>query len=223
MSITLEVSIDAENFALGRTLREMPHATGEIERLATHSREWVMPFLWVENCDFSAFESTMRRDPTVEAVDLIDADSATGVFSVHWSSDVQELIDAIVDQHGIMLKAAFRDRAWHLKLRFIDEPQLREFKSYFDQRGAPFEIRRLHRNPKLKQLEFDLTPAQYEVLVTGLERGYFEVPRRTQISELADELGISTNSVSQRLRRATAALVESTLTARSTRDRPGER
>lgn len=45
----------------------------------------------------------------------------------------------------------------------------------------------------------------------ALERGYFSVPRDAQIGDLADELGVSTNAVSQRLRRAMENLTRNTL------------
>lgn len=55
--------------------------------------------------------------------------------------------------------------------------------------------------------EYGLTEAQYEALVTAYQMGYFRVPRETTIDELGDELGISAQSVSERLRRGHQKLV----------------
>lgn len=51
--------------------------------------------------------------------------------------------------------------------------------------------------------EYGLTEAQYEALVTAYQMGYFRVPREITI----DELGISAQSVSERLRRGHQKLV----------------
>ena len=63
----------------------------------------------------------------------------------------------------------------------------------------------------------DLTPAQREILELALDRGYFAIPRETNLMELAEELGISDQAVNERLRRGTAKVVLSALTA-STND-----
>jgi predicted DNA binding protein len=220
MSVISEFAVPADAFALGQTFEEAPDVTIEIERLATHSREWVMPFLWATGDDLDAFESAMDGDPTVSDVQTIDKTSGVGLYNVQWSEDVMELIDMIVDQNGIVIEGEASQGTWYLKLRFLDRQLLEEFQTYFDEHSHSFDLLRLHEETEPKQREFDLTPAQREVLLVALETGYFEVPRATKITELAERLGISSNAASQRLRRATTSLVEATLTVSSPGDEP---
>lgn len=131
MSILAEFTIPAEAFALEHTFHTIPDSTIEVERLATHSREWVMPLLWATNGDLAEVESALRDDPTVDEVKPIDVDGEIGYFNVTWEQDVQELIDQIVDQHGIMQEAEATDGCWYLKLQFIDQEALKEFQAYF--------------------------------------------------------------------------------------------
>lgn len=56
-----------------------------------------------------------------------------------------------------------------------------------------------------------LTDKQREALLTAFKRGYHEIPRDTTSSDLADELGISHQALSERFRRAYRHLVESEL------------
>ena len=211
MSVIAEFSVAAESFALEQTFRELPDVTVEIERLATHSREWVMPFLWATDDDLDAFEVSLENDPSVEEATTIDTASGVGLYNVHWSDDVAELVDAIIDQHGIMLEAEASDGVWFLKLRFINREYLETFQRYFDEHGYGFDVRRIVSEDEPKRREYDLTPEQRETLVTALEVGYFDVPRETTTTELAEMLDISTNAASQRLRRASKALVSNTL------------
>ena len=121
-------------------------------------------------------------------------------------------VDTVINQHGIMLEAEATDGKWNMKLRFLDQKSLESFQTYFDEHGYTFEIQRLVTEDEPKRREYDLTPAQREVLVAALETGYFAVPRETNITELADMLDISPNATSQRLRRASENLVKNTLT-----------
>lgn len=212
MSVIAEFTVPAEAFALHATFEAVPDTTVEIERLATHSREWVMPFLWVSSSDLDAAERALRDDPSIEALEVVDTDGRVREFNVEWNEDVQGLVDEVVDQHAIVQEAEAANGTWHLKLKFLDQDAVREFQSYFRERNQEFELERLHEGSPPKERDYDLTPEQREVLLTALKRGYFAVPRAAQSSDLAAELDISTNAVSQRLRRATRNLVRSTLT-----------
>lgn len=53
-----------------------------------------------------------------------------------------------------------------------------------------------------------LRPEQRDVLVAAAEHGYFETPREVTLEELAGVLDLPRSTVSYRLRRATAELVE---------------
>ncbi|MFU8866476.1 bacterio-opsin activator domain-containing protein, partial [Natronococcus sp.] len=93
MSVVAEFTIPADAFALERTFDTVPDATVEIERLATHSREWVMPFLWVTSDDLEAVERALEADPDIEEVRTLNLADGVGYFNVHWSEDLQRLID----------------------------------------------------------------------------------------------------------------------------------
>jgi len=53
-----------------------------------------------------------------------------------------------------------------------------------------------------------LTSTEQEVLLTALERGYFEVPRRISTVMLAEEVGVSDREVSEHLRHAMAKVLK---------------
>lgn len=53
-----------------------------------------------------------------------------------------------------------------------------------------------------------LTEKQRDTLRIALETGYYEQPRKADLSDLAERLGVSKSAVSQRLRTAEAKLVK---------------
>ena len=60
-----------------------------------------------------------------------------------------------------------------------------------------------------------LTEMQRRTLEMAYEAGYYETPRRTDLGELSEELGVSRSAVSQRLNTAEAKLVSAVLDGRS--------
>ncbi|WP_224447937.1 helix-turn-helix domain-containing protein [Haloprofundus salilacus] len=213
MGIVTEFSIPAESFALSQTFDRVPDLLVEVDRLATHSREWVLPFFWASSETESAavVREAIEADPTVKELNVVDAWESVALYNVHWSEEVQQLVDEIIDQHGIVLSAEAHDGLWSLKIRFIDRSMFDDFRAYFADHDLTFELERIHEMQEPKQREYGLTPPQRETLVAAFEMGYFTVPRKANITDLADELGVSPNAVSQRLRRANAALVQNAL------------
>jgi len=49
--------------------------------------------------------------------------------------------------------------------------------------------------------------------VLAYERGYFDTPRETSLEEIAEELGITQQSLSSRLRRGHRRLIKATLSS----------
>ncbi len=61
MSLVAEFSVPTDDFALDSALDAVPEMRVEVERLATHSREWVMPFVWATGATSTP---SRRRWPT---------------------------------------------------------------------------------------------------------------------------------------------------------------
>lgn len=72
-----------------------------------------------------------------------------------------------------------------------------------------------HRIESGQEPEFGLTASQWKTLALAVERGYYDIPRRCTTAELADELDISAQAVTERLRRGITNLTRHTLLERS--------
>lgn len=211
MSVIGEFTVPAESFALERTLEEHPGVHVRADRLATHSTEQVLPFLWASGDEADSFADAVADDPSVEEVTVAQELRDSTLLKLIWEDRVRDVINEMADQHAAIVEARGREGSWRLKLRFTEEGQVSSFQTHFDERGIRFEVHQLSRPSAARQSEFGLTPEQRDALVTALNRGYFEIPRGASMADLADELEVSENAVSQRIRRATANLVESTL------------
>ncbi|WP_313695366.1 helix-turn-helix domain-containing protein [Halorarum halobium] len=223
MSIIADFSVPAEQFALGRTLNAAPDATAEFERVVTRSREWVTPCLWVSGGDVDAFRAEVDDDPTVRSATVSDEFESVVLYRVRWAEAVERLVTEVFERSGTLVAVAGNRNGWRIKLRVHDRSELSALKSRFDDGDLTFSLERLYSPTDPRHPEFTLTGVQRETLVAALERGYFDIPRRATASELAADLGVSTNAVSERLRRGVSNLLRNTLTARESLDRHAER
>lgn len=59
--------------------------------------------------------------------------------------------------------------------------------------------------------QYSLSKKQRQTLELAHRKGFFAVPRRTSLAAIAEELEISEQAVSERIRRATATLISNAL------------
>lgn len=74
-----------------------------------------------------------------------------------------------------------------------------------DKLGLKPEVDKVVEIPDSEKL---LTDRQREVLLKAIDRGYYETPRKTSLSNIADELGIAKSTCSQILHRAEEKIVK---------------
>lgn len=227
MTVVADLTVPTAQFVLAETLAEAPAVNVEFERVVTHSQEWVMPFAWVSGADLAAFEAAVREDDTVVEATIAnefasDRHDRVVLYRMRWSDHVKRLVNVIFDREGTLVEAVGSREGWELKVRFSAGESLSALQSHFDRSDVGFSVNRVYTPTEPRQPEFDVTPEQRDALVVAIESGYFAIPRRTTISQIADELAISTNAASERLRRGTANLVRTTLTVQDSITVDGE-
>lgn len=221
MAVLAQIALPAAEFALRDALKAAPAMYVEADRIAAHSPGATMPCLWVTGGDFDAFEAALEDDPTVDEIRATARGEGERLYHVEWADDVARFVRDTVDHEGVILEAnGHRDR-WRLTIRFMTQEQLDDFQAFMNDRGVSFTLERLFETSRARPTRGSVTDEQYEALVAAVEAGYFAVPRETTTEELADELGISHQSVSERLRRGTANLVRGALTVEIDRNLDG--
>lgn len=211
MSILTEFSVPADDFLLNWSLESAPEMYVEIERVVVESRD-VTPYFWATGGDFETFEAALDEDPSVEDVRLLDEDDDERLYQANWRRNYQHITYAISDTDATILDAESGTDGWLVQILFPDEDALAAFQDHAAANDVSFTLERLRRSDYPEMLgKYDVTDDQYEALVAAYEHGYFEVPGEITLAELADELGVSKNAASARLRRGYGNLVENTL------------
>lgn len=211
MSIVGDFTISTDAFALEEALSAIPEMTIKADRLASHSPKEVFPFLWATGGDFDRFSHALEDDPTVTTATIAEDTDEEVLYRLEWSDSFCDLVHEMIDHHAAFVKATAHDDEWNLRLRFADEDKVSSFQSHFRDTEYTFEVNELSHPSEPRQREFSLTAEQSEALVIAVQKGYFTIPRTASAEEVGETLGISSNAVSQRIRRGCETLIRSGL------------
>lgn len=209
MSVMADLSISGEEFVLGTALHTHADVHVELERVVPSSQQ-VLPFFWAIGTDFETFERDVRGNPNVQSLVALDRVDGRVLYRVEWSEEVESFIHGIAAVGATILEAT-GDRVWRFRLRFHDHAALSEFHDYCVAHDIRYTLDRVATDVAVEREEFGLTPEQRETLVLAIEEGYFDVPRGVTLTELAAELGVTQQSVSERVRRGTGTVLEAVL------------
>ncbi|MFC7154739.1 bacterio-opsin activator domain-containing protein [Halomarina halobia] len=211
MATVTRAKIPAREFALYQTLREVPGAEFECERLVESGDGTVMPLIWARGADRETLREAFERDPSVSDVSLLGEFDDELLYRMHWIDQVYLVFQMVTTLEATVIDAYGDEQWWYLRILFPDRDALSRTNDLCESRGLTFEVVRVREMRGDPVGRFGLTREQYEALTMACDRGYFEVPRRTGLDVLADDLDISHQALSERLRRGTDVLVQETL------------
>ncbi len=211
MAIIAEISIEADEFLLGRIIAEHPGLSVEIERVVPAAKR-VMPYIWGYGTDLDAFEAAMTESQNVKSIAVLDEYEDRALYKIEWEDPAEQLITGIARTNATILEA-HSDDEWLFRIRFEEHAGLARFNRYCLENDIAYQLNRVSSLAETDANgdDYGLTEAQYEALSLAVERGYFKVPREVAYEELADELGVSVQAFSERVRRGADRVLESVL------------
>lgn len=203
---------------LAPTFEEHPDLSVEVEGLDAGRSVPLRLVFWARNVDESALEATLRADQTVEDVNkLTSIEDATLYRSIHPENlPTTAVYNAALDHDALMLAATNEGDGWVVRMRVPDRSSLSSFVEQCQSLGVAVDVTSIRNRDDVTQNGFGLTPAQKEVIKLAWRQGYFSIPREVSLSDLADELNISRQAASERLRRGLWKLVSNSVCERIT-------
>ena len=171
----------------------------------------ITPYVWVRTDDFDAFEATLEDDPTVEEVVVFSETGEERSYQMTWTGPIDVIVQVLTEYSGTITHADGSADGWDLRVVFPDREVLSRANQAAQEAGLQFDVQMIYKSEDARGVQYGLTERQRNRLVPAFEAGYFTVPRETSLGDLAEQQDSSHQSLSERLRRATATLVESTL------------
>jgi predicted DNA binding protein len=207
-----EINLPADEFALGYTLDTIEDVNVEVERIAAHNPDTLMPYLCATSADPTELEYVLAEDATVDAVEKVAQPAADeALYQMEWIDSVEVLVHILVEEDGTMLAAEGRQDGWFMRILFLDRAALSRTYEFCEENDIKFTLRRIYDVDEGKHGRFGLTDAQEETIMAAYDHGYYDVPRDAALTEVAAAVGVSHQSLSERLRRGHKNLVENSL------------
>ncbi|MEF8907412.1 MAG: helix-turn-helix domain-containing protein [Haloarculaceae archaeon] len=181
-------------------------ATGEVPLCAA---------LWVaENGAEADIQQALTEREVVRTTTEITAGQRGGLYRVRYGNefDGTDVYRAAVAHGGVFVAGRAGGSTWTLRLQFPDRDAAGAFRDRCVAAGVDGSVDALYeREVPPRAARFRLTQPQRRALAVAARQGYFEVPRQTSLAGLAEELGVSSQAASERVRRGLDSLVEEAL------------
>ena len=208
MSVIVEFSLAPEHLSFAPTLSTAPSVELDIEQEYAHSALPVV-FCWVRGEDLDTFEEALADDGTVADIEQFAESGDRRLYRARLTGAAPVVTyDAWIELGAARLDMHYADDRWHTRMRFPDRVALSEFRDFCDAHVLEFRLTKLyHADPERGPAQDRPTTCQRETLRLAHERGYFEIPREATLADLANELDVSDQAVSERLRRGCGQLV----------------
>ncbi|MFC6905339.1 helix-turn-helix domain-containing protein [Halalkalicoccus tibetensis] len=212
MSATIvEIELPADEFALSRTLSELENVEFEIERFVAQDMDHVMPFVWVTGNDGEAIKECLERDESVDSLERLSELEGEWLYRMEWVERIQTVVQILVEEQGSILAAFGDESGWQLRVLFAQRDALSRTYDYCQDAGLTIDIRSVYRLDDGREGRFGLTDEQQDTLVAAFDSGYFDVPRSITLTDLAADLDISHQALSERLRRGQKSVLKNTV------------
>lgn len=215
MATIIQAEIPASEFALAETLNTCSDATVECEQLVDQPDDRVMPLVWVRATTPDAFEAALDQDDTVGTYTRIAGTETEWLYEMNWNGNIQLILQMLTTEGAVILDTRGSTDGWQLRVLFPDRDNVRATIDFCSTHNLSIDIHSIrHLNDgdaDQGSIRAGLTAAQHEALSLAYQRGYFSVPRSIDLESLADEVGVSHQALSERMRRGHATLIGETL------------
>jgi hypothetical protein len=211
MSTIVRGTVPASEFALSHTLERLDDAEIECERIVQSGENTVMPLLWIRHDDREAVDEALEADESVDEVRCLSEFEGEYLYRMEWVGHIELLLRMLTNDEATVLDAYGRGDRWQIRVLYPTRDHFSRTHGFADDHGLSFDVESIREMEGEPAGRFGLTESQYEAVVTAAQRGFFEVPRETTLEELADELDVSHQALSERIRRGIGALVEDAL------------
>ncbi|WP_049901278.1 helix-turn-helix domain-containing protein [Halococcus agarilyticus] len=207
---TAQFVLPAKGFALADLFERVPDARVECEAAIANPDDHALLVVRTEERE-RAVDAALRSDSGVAAVERFGERADGWTYRVTWDGRPRRLIQRLVAADVTLLSMRGAGGEWKLRLLAPDRDGIARAHDAMDDLDCGDECRRISTFDGGGSARSELTDEQREALLTAFEAGYYEIPRDITAADLADDLDISHQALSERFRRAHERLVETEL------------
>jgi hypothetical protein len=217
----VRLRISTDSFVLRETLEAVPDAEFACEDVVENGSKTILPLVWARSAEPAALEKALASDASVRSASLLTELGDRRLYQMDWEDSAALLIQVATNARATILDLSGGAEGWTMRLLYPSRDALSDSLDFAESLDLSFEIRSIcdvggdgcqfAADDAGALNNYGLTPKQAAALEVAYESGYFEVPREVTVAELADELDVSHQALSERLRRGCQTLLRDTL------------
>ena len=184
----------------------VPEMRLTVERWRIEADDVLCLFVLAEGERFDVLEATFGDLPNSKDVDVVSEPQSSRLYRVRLRSTLSHLPENS-SVNGVISHVRIEPDGVYVTGYLADRAELIKTREFITDHGMEMEVVRLQ-DATETDAEDGLTDEQFEALITAYEMGYFDVPKGATQADVADALGISPPSLSERLKRAQQQLIE---------------
>lgn len=165
---------------------------------------------WIPAEDAATVLEAAESSNSILSSEVIEESGDEKLLRIDWYEHRVPLLAALVEAEDVtVLGGRVTDSSLQFIALFETEADLRRFARDCREDDIDIAVAAVRARTTLSGAELgnQLTDAQLETLEYALSHGYYDVPRGTNVTEIADEFGVSDTAASQRMRRGLKKLL----------------
>lgn len=161
----------------------------------------------VESTHPSEILVSLQGKADLAQVDLISVGNTRAVFQIE--TDETGILEPLTAA-GVPLETPIHITDGTARWEFTtSQDRLSSLSTHLADAGMEYQVEYVgYDGPSTAATQPNLTDRQAEVFAAAYELGYFEIPRRASVEDVAEETGVTKSTASDTLRRAVRNLVE---------------
>ncbi|WP_049997360.1 helix-turn-helix domain-containing protein [Halococcus sediminicola] len=204
---TAQFELPAEGFAFVELFERVPDATVELEPAIANPDDHALVIVQA-NAPEHTIDAAIRSSPNVAAVERFGGEDGHWRYRVTWDEHARQVIRRLITESITLVSLHGKAGRWKLRVIASKRDAIARAYETLEELGCAPEC---HSISTLGNGGIDsggLTHRQHTALTRAFEMGYYNIPRDLTSAELATDLGVSHQALSERFRRAHRELIQ---------------
>ena len=204
---TARFVLPAKGFALADLFERVPDACVKCEAAVANPDDHALLVVQTDE-DEREVDAALRSESDIATVEYFGGCVDSWRYRVTWTGHPRQLIQQLVAADVSIVSVQGRGGEWRLHLLAPDREGVARAHDVMENFDCGADCRSISTVNSERSDCLELTTEQREALVVAFKQGYYNVPRDATANDIADELGISHQALSERFRRAYHQLVK---------------
>jgi predicted DNA binding protein len=208
MALTAEFQLRHSELPLVDVATDVPDLTFELIDHEQTRSGLVAYIIRANGQSFDGLRTALQDASYVSEHTLISDIESTQIYQVVMEELPPVELDELSLSKIFVEQLTITADGWYIRQQFATQDEFDAYREFFRENDGSFHLQRLYDSTSTDAELIGLSDKQREALLAAYREGYFDVPQRASLDDVAATLDISRSAFAERLRRAQSHLIE---------------